>query len=122
MEKSAFKQIGGTYYQQGDYFLPNFSVPESAPVGIWGVRHLCYLKKHRQAIYTAMLLSDKLNSYLAEIDQQAQVMFSQLVKLMAEQEGITEQLKAENQMEWVGLMNNARKRAEDIIYNKLIYT
>ena len=61
MEKSTFEQMGGTYYQQGDYFLPNFSVPESAPVGIWGVRHLCYLKKHRQAIYTAMLLSDMLN-------------------------------------------------------------
>ena len=61
MEKSTFEQMGGTYYKQGDYFLPNFSVPESAPVGIWGVRHLCYLKKHRQAIYTAMLLSDMLN-------------------------------------------------------------
>ena len=121
MEKSAFKQIGGTYYQQGDYFLPNFSVPESAPVGIWGVRHLCYLKKHRQAIYTAMLLSDKLNSYLAEIDQQAQVMFSQLVKQMAAQDSITEQFKADNQMEWVRQMNSARNRAEEVIYNKLIY-
>ena len=106
MEKSTFEQMGGTYYQQGDYFLPNFSVPESAPVGIWGVRHLCYLKKHRQAIYTAMLLSDKLNSYLAEIDQQAQVMFSQLVKQIAGHEKITEHLKESNQLEWVRKMNN----------------
>lgn len=122
MEKSAFKQIGGTYYQQGDYFLPNFSVPESAPVGIWGVRHLCYLKKHRQAIYTAMLLSDKLNSYLAEIDQQARVMFSQLVKQIAGHEKITEHLKESNQLEWVRKMNNVQNRAVEIVNTNLIYT
>lgn len=121
MEKSTFEQMGGTYYQQGDYFLPNFPVPESAPVGIWGVRHLCYLKKHRQAIYTAMLLSGKLNSYLDEIDQQAEHMLSQLVKQIAEQEGITEHLKSADQMEWIRQMNNVRERAMEVINAELIY-
>ena len=80
MAKSIFEQMGGTYYQQGDYLLPNLAVPESVIIGIWGQRHLQYLKKHRQAVYTAILLSGELNSYLAEIDQQAGDMFSQLVK------------------------------------------
>ena len=121
MEKSAFEQMGGTYYQQGDYFLPNLSVPESVPIGIWGQRYLCYLKKHCQAIYTAMLLSGKLNSYLVKIDQQAQDMFSQLVAQMAKQKGITEQLKANCQMEWVGHMNNIRDRAAEIVNAEIMY-
>lgn len=122
MEKSAFEQMSGAYYQQGDYFLPNLAVPESAPVRIWGHRHLCYLKKHRQAIYTAMLLSGKLNSYLVEIDQQAQEMFSQLVKQIADHEGITEHLKASDQLEWVRKMNNIQNRAAEIVNTDLIYT
>lgn len=122
MEKSAFEQMSGAYYQQGDYFLPNLAVPESAPVGIWGHRHLCYLKKRRQAIYTAMLLSGKLNSYLVEIDQQAQEMFSQLVNQIADHEGITEHLKASNQLEWVRKMNNIQNRAAEIVNSDLIYT
>ncbi len=122
MEKSVFEQMGGTYYQQGNYFLPNLSVPESTPVGIWGERHLCYLKKHRQAVYTAMLLSDELNSYLAEIDQQAQDMFSQLVKEIADHEKITEHLKASNQLEWVRKMNSVQNRAAEIVNTNLIYT
>lgn len=122
MEKSAFEQMSGAYYQQGDYFLPNLAVPESAPVGIWGYRHLCYLKKRRQAIYTAMLLSGKLNSYLVEIDQQAQEMFSQLVKQIADHEGITEHLKASDQLEWVRKMNNIQNRATEIVNTDLIYT
>ena len=121
MEKSAFEQMGGTYYQQGNYFLPNLSVPESIPVGIWGQRHLCYLKKHRQTIYTAMLLSGKLNGYLVEIDQQAQAMFSQLEKQMADHEKITEHLKASNQLEWVRKMNNVQNRAVEIVNTNLIY-
>lgn len=122
MEKSAFEQMSGAYYQQGDYFLPNLAVPESAPVGIWGHRHLCYLKKHRQAIYTAMFLSGKLNSYLVEIDQQAQEMFSQLVKQIADHEGITKHLKARDQLEWVRKMNNIQNRAAEIVNTDLIYT
>lgn len=115
MEKSVFEQMGGTYRQAGGYFLPNLTVPESNPVGIWGQRRKQYLREHRKALYTAMLLSEELENHLTEIDQQAEEMFSQLVKQMAAQEGITEQLKADSQMEWVGCMNNIRERVTEII-------
>lgn len=121
MEKSAFERMNGTYRQEGDYFLPNLAVPESVPVGVWGQRRRRYLREHRKALYNALLLSGKLDSHLADINQQAEDMFSQLVKQMAEQEGITEQLKAKNQMEWVGQMNNIRNRVEEIICNELIF-
>ena len=121
MEKCTFEQMGDTYHQEGDYFLPNLTVPESVPVGVWGQRRRRYLREHRKALYNALLLSGKLDSHLADINQQAEDMFSQLVKQMAEQEGITEQLKAKNQMEWVGQMNNIRNRVEEIICNELIF-
>ena len=121
MEKSLFEQMGETYHQEGDYFFPDLSVPELPAIGIWGQRRMWYLKEHRQALYTALLLADKLNAHLSEIDKQAETMFSQMVNQMAEQDGITEQLKVDNQMEWVGQMNSARNRAEEIIYNELIY-
>ena len=121
MEKCTFEQMGGTYHQEGDYFLPNLAVPESVPVGVWGQRRRRYLREHRKALYNALLLSGKLDSHLADINQQTEDMFSQLVKQMAEQEGITEQLKAKNQMEWVGQMNNIRNRVEEIICNELIF-
>ncbi len=121
MEKAFFEQMGGTYHQDGDYFLPDLLPPENISVGIWGQRRKHYLKTHRKPIYTALLLSGKLDGHLSEIDAQAEAMFFQLVKQLAEQEGITEQLKAEDQMEWVRLMNNIRNRAEKIIYNELIY-
>ena len=105
----------------GDYFLPDLSAPELPAIGIWGQRRRRYLKVHRQALYTALSLSDKLSSHLLEIDTQAVTMFSQMVNQMAEQEGITERLKAENQMKWVGRMNNIRNRVEEIIYNELIF-
>ena len=114
--------MDGTYRQEGDYLLPNFTVPESTPVGIWGQRRRRHLKEHRQALYTALLLSGKLNDHLSEINRQAEDMFSQLVGLMAEQEGITEKLKADNQMEWVRQMNSIRARTEEIIYIELIAT
>lgn len=98
MEKSTFEQMGGTYRQEGDYFFPNLTVPESVPVGIWGQRRRQYLQKHRKALYNALLLSGKLDRHLADINQQAEDMFSQLIKQVAAQEGITEQLKADNQM------------------------
>lgn len=120
MEKSLFEQMNITYRQEGDYLIPNLVLPESAPVGIWGQRRRKYLREHRNPIYTALLLSGKLDTHLIEIDQQAEEMFSQLVKQMAEQEGITEQLKAENQMGWVGQMNSVRNQVEEIIYNELI--
>ena len=121
MKKSLFEQMGGTYHQEGDYFLPNLAVPESIPVGVWGQRRRRYLREHRKALYNALLLSGKMDSHLVDINQQAEDMFSQLVKQMAEQEGITEQLKAKNQMEWVGQMNNIRNRVEEIICNELIF-
>ena len=121
MEKSLLEQMGGTYRQEGDYFLPNLAVPENAPVGIWGQRRRQYLREHRKALYNALLLSGKLDNHLADINQQAEDMFFQLVKQMAEQEGITEQLKADSQMEWVGRMNNIRSAAEEIVNTEIIF-
>lgn len=121
MKKSLFEQIGGTYHQEGDYFLPDLSVPEFPAIGIWGQRRRRYLKEHCQALYTVLLLSGKLSNHLSEIDEQAETMFFQLVKQMAEKEGITERLKTENQMEWIGWMNNIRNRVEEIICNELIF-
>lgn len=122
MERSLFERMSGTYHREGDYFLPDLSVPELPAIGIWGQRWRRHLKEHRQALYTALLLSGKLDGRLSEIDEQAEAMFSQLVKQMAEQEGITEQLKADNQMEWAGRMNNIRARVEEIIMKELILT
>ena len=120
MEKSLFEQMGGTYHQEGDYFLPDLLPPENTSVGIWGQRRKHYLKTKREPIYTALLLSGELDSHLSEVDTRAEAMFFQLVKRLAEREGITEQLKAEDQMEWVRQMNSVRNRAEEIIYNELI--
>ena len=98
------------------------STEEQQPVGIWGQRHLRYIRQHRKVLYTNLLTSGKLNGYLVDIDKQAEDMFSRLVKQMAEREGVTERLKAENQMEWVGRMNNIRSIATEIVTNDLIYT
>lgn len=118
--KSLFEELGGTYYQKGDYFLPDLSLPETAPVGIWGQQRRHYLKTQRRPLYNALLLSGKLNDHLIAIDTQAEAMFFQLVKQLAERDGVTEQLKAENQMEWVRQMNSVRNRVEEIICSKLI--
>ena len=124
MAKTIFEEMGGTYTQVGDYLLPNLELPEEEqqPIGVWGQRHRRYLKEHRRATYTALLASGKLNSYLADIDRQAEELFSRLVKQMAEAEGVTETLKAANQMEWVGRMNSIRSRAMEIVNSELIYT
>lgn len=121
MGKSFFEQMGGTYRQEGDYLLPNLVPPESVPIGIWGQRRRHYLKTQREPLYTTLLLSGKLDSHLSEIDVQAEVMFFQLVERLAKQEGITEQFKAENQMEWVRRMNNIRERITEIVNSELIY-
>ena len=123
MVKTIFEQMGGTYEQQGDYLIPCLTLPteEEKSIGVWGQRHLRYLKTHRKITYTNLITSDKLNSYLDDIDEQAEDMFSRLVKHMAEREGVTEKLKAENQMEWVRLMNNIRNRATEIVTANLIY-
>ena len=104
---------------RGDYYLPCLSLPKRKPVGIWGQRYRRFLKEHRSTVYTAMLLSGTLDDHVAEIDRQAEEMLDRLTKQMAAQEGITEQLKANNQMAWVGAMNNIRARAEEIIYTEL---
>lgn len=122
MGKSTFKQMGGTYRREGDYFFPNLTVPESVPVGIWGQRRRRYLREHRKALYNALLLSGKLDSHLADIDQQAEDMFSQLVEQIVAQEGITEQLKADSQMEWVGFMNNIWVVATEIVNTEIVFT
>lgn len=124
MAKTIFEELGGNYIRQGDYNLPCLSLPaekENKPIGVWGQRHLRYLKQHRKVLYTNLLTSGKLNSYLADIDEQAEGMFFRLVKQMAEREGVTEQLKVENQMEWVGRMNNIRNRAMEIVNEEIIY-
>ena len=120
--KSLFEELGGTYHQEGDHFLPDLSLPETAPVGTWGQRRRHYLKVQRRPLYKALLLGGKLNDHLIAVDTQAETMFFQLVKRLAEQEGVTEQLKAENQMEWVGRMNNIRDRATEIVHAELIFT
>lgn len=123
MTKTIFEEMGGTYVRQGDYYLPCLSLPEEEEksVGIWGKRHLRYIKKHKRAFYANLLTSCKLNSYLADIDKQAEEMFSQLVKQLAEKENVTENLKAENQMLWVQKMNNIRNRVNEIVNANLIY-
>ena len=122
MEKSLFEQMGGTYMQQGDYMLPNLILPaeEERPIGIWGKRHVRYLKQYHKVRYFNLLTSGELNCYLTDIDEQAEDMFFRLVKQMAEREGVTEQLKAENQMEWVRRMNNIRNIAAEIVNHELI--
>lgn len=122
MKKSAFEEMGGTYRQEGDYFLPNLAAPESTPMGIWGQRRKRYLRKHKKPLYTALLFSGKLYAHLADIDHQAQEMFFQLIGQMAESEGAIEQLKTENQMEWVRIMNNVKNQAVEIVNAEIIYT
>ena len=124
MAKTIFEEMGGTYTQVGDYLLPNLELPEEEqqPIGVWGQRHWRYLKEHRRATYATLLTSGKLNGYLADIDRQAEELFSRLVKQMAEAEGVTETLKAANQKEWVDRMNSIRSRAMEIVNSELIYT
>ena len=118
--KTTFETLGGTYRQEGDYLLPNVDVPESPKIGIWGERRRRYLREHEKATYTAMLLSGELNAHLEEVDRSASEMFDRLVAQIAEQEGITEQLKAANQMEWVQRTNNIRNRVIEIVSATLI--
>ena len=124
MAKTIFEEMGGTYVRQGDYNLPCLSLPTekgSKPVGVWGQRHLRYLKQHRKVLYTNLLTSGKLNSYLADIDEQAEDLFFRMGEQMAEREGITERLKVDNQFEWVRKMNNICNHATEIVNSKLIY-
>ena len=121
--KTLFEELGGTYTQQGDYLIPDLTLPDEdySKIGVWGRRRRCYLKENHRIQYDNLLYSGKLYSYLTEIETQAQKMFSQLVDAMARREGITEQLKAADQMEWVRRMNNIQNRATEIVDIELIY-
>ena len=123
MEKYIYDEKNGLHYELvGDYYLPLLTVPEVPPIGIWGRRRQQYLRKHRPAIYTTMLLSEKLFSHLAEIGQQAQDMYNRLMNQMAVRAGITEQLKATDQMAWVQKMNAISSQVREIIETELIYS
>ena len=111
-----------TYHREGDYLLPDLLPPEAPDIGVWGMRRRNFLRKHHGGIYTGMLLSGKLNAHLEEIDRSANEMLDLLMKQYAAREGATEQLKAENEMEWVGRMNSIRERVEEIISKELINT
>jgi len=123
MEKSLFEQMGGTYTQVGDYLLPDLTLPkeEQKSIGIWGQRHARYLKQYHKVLYMNLMTSGKLNNYLSDIDEQAEDMFSRLVKETAEKQGVTEQLKATDQMAWVGKMNAIRNAAMEIVDKELIF-
>ena len=125
MAKTIFEKAGGTYTQVGDYMLPDLLPAEEekeANIGVWGMRHKRYLKQHHKVRYYNLLTSGKLNSYLADIEQQAQQLFLWQVKDLAEKENITEKLKSENQMLWVQKMNNIRNQATEIVNAEIIYT
>ena len=125
MEKRIYnEQTGIGYTLQGDYYLPDLKLPEQEdkPIGLWGQRHLKHIKQHRKILYINLLTSSKLNGYLADLNEQAEDMFVRLVKQMAEREGVTEQLKADSQMEWVARMNNIRSRATEIVNDDIIYS
>lgn len=123
MEKSLFEQMGGTYVRQGDYLIPDLTLPteEEQSIGIWGQRHARHLKQHHKVLYINLLTSGKLNSYLADINEQAESVFSRLIKQMVEREGVTEQLKSENQLLWIQKMNNIRNRTNEIVSYELIH-
>ena len=121
--KSLFEQMGGTYREENGYLIPNLTLPEEEQVeiGIWGQRHLEYIKHHRKGFYTSLAIGCEINRYLADVNKQAEELFDTLIKEFKQTEGITEQLKADNQLEWVGRMNNIRQRATEIVNAELIY-
>ena len=123
MKKTIFEEMGGIYIRHGDYLIPCLTLPEEEQrfIGVWGQRHLRYLKEYRRGVYLNMLTSGRLNDYLADIEEQAQKRFERIVEQMKQAQGITEQLKAENQMEWVARMNNIQVCAREIVNKEMIY-
>ena len=124
MEKYIYDEKNGLWYElQGDYYIPCLKLPdeEQRPIGVWGQRHLRYLQQHRKALYTELQITGKLNGYLVDLNDQAERMFLELVKQLAAREGVTEQLKAQDQLLWVQRMNNIRDRAIEIVNHDLIY-
>ena len=123
MEKVIYDEKNGLWYElQGDYYIPCLKLPEEEqqPIGVWGQRHLRYIKQNRKVLYLNLLTSGKLNGYLSDLDKQAEDMFFRLIKQMAEREGVTEKLKADNQMKWIGKMNNIRNRAMETVNKEYI--
>lgn len=124
MAKTIFEEMGGAYVRQGDYFIPCLTLPaekENQPIGIWGQRHKRYLKQNHKVLYMNLLTSGKLNSYLANIDEQAEELFSRLVKEYADRQGVTEQLKAENQLLWIQKMSNIQSCVREVVEAEIIY-
>ena len=124
MKKTIFEEMGGTYIRHGDYLIPALTLPkeeEQRVVGVWGQRHLQYLKEYRRNVYLDLMMSGRLNSYLADIEEQAQERFERIVEQMKQAQGITEQLKADNAWEWVGRMNNIQACAREIVNVELIF-
>ena len=123
MAKSLFEELGGRYERQGDYLIPCIALPaeEEQSIGIWGQRHLDYLKQYRRVTYTNLLTSGRLNAYLADVDRQAQERLERLIEDMKQAQDITEQLKAENALEWTGRVNNIRACAREIVNEEIIY-
>ena len=124
MAKTIFEEMGGKYERQRDYLIPCIALPaeKEQPIGIWGQRHLDYLKKYRKVTYIILLTSGRLNAYLADIDRQAQERFERLIEGMKQAQGITERLKEENALEWTGRLNNIRACAREIVNEEIIYT
>ena len=123
MAKTIFEELGGKYERQGDYLIPCIALPaeEEQPIGTWGQRHLDYLKQYRKVTYTNLLTSGKLNTYLADVNRQAQERFERLIEGMKQAQGITEQLKAENALEWAGRLGNIRTCAREIVNEGIIF-
>ena len=124
MAKTIFEELDGKYERQGDYLIPCITLPteEEQPIGTWGQRHLDYLKQYRKVTYTNLLTSGRLNTYLADIDRQAQERFERLIEGMKEAQGITERLKEENALEWTGRLGNIRACAREIVEEEILYT
>lgn len=124
MKKTIFEEMGGTYIRHGDYLIPALTLPEEEEqrvIGVWEQKHLRYLKEYRKGLYLDVLTSGRLSSYLADIEEQAQERFERLVEQMKQAQGITEQLKVENALEWVGRMNNIQACAREIVDREIIY-
>ena len=124
MAKTIFEELDGKYERQGDYLIPCIALPteEEQPIGTWGQRHLDYLKQYRKVTYTNLLTSGRLNTYLADIDRQAQERFERLIEGMKQAQGITERLKEENALEWTGRLGNIRACAREIVEEEILYT
>ena len=115
-----FEELGGTYHDENSYLIPDLIAPESPNIGVWGGRRRRFLREHKHPIYVAMMMNDTLNAHLEEVDRSAEEMLDRLMKQTADREGVTEKLKAEDQMEWIRRMNSIKARAEEIIWAELI--